>query len=891
MKKAVVLTCGLLISFFVLVSLHVPPVTGYREKDDHKKQQEIKGAIEWWTKVRTNGQTGVFDPADYYAAVQQANELNSPRTVDIVWEEMGPDNIGGRTRAIVYDRNNPGVVYAGGVSGGLWKSTNYGESWFKVDAGLGTLTVTCLEQAIDGTFYLGTGEGFYNIGLNVPVGYAAPGFMGNGMYKSTDGGLTWQHLASTTPSTANNTNAEWAYVNKIACSPSNANLVYAATNKGLKYSNDGGITWNNVTGASALAYAWDVKIGSDGMVHAVISNDYYRSTQPNGTEFEKLNGNTGNKLPDDGATARIELAIAPSDPAVVYAVLSKGFTTVDLIGVYKSTDGGNTFTKIGPGGSATFNPLGSQGPYNIAFAVHPADPDALFLGGQLYFYKYTSALGWYRLNSFFFLSTYIHPDMHIIVFNPFNDNEMLMGTDGGIFKSKNIKATYPTFQAVNRNYNVTQFYSVTARETGEVFGGSQDNGGLYINFKGNTTKAATDILGGDGMYVKISHTNPRAFFAENYSGLLKRNSNEGSGGFNGFFDERIDANGDGFPDGGADWIAPYDLWEAADGSYSFLALGTGQASGRVWVTTQALSFSADPEWFRLPQTSGVVTCLAFSHDGNTLYAGTDDGNIYRYSNFQQMYAENKFRYPSINSTAASWNALDSGLVEFSRTVSTGRYLRYIAVDPHNPDHIVVVAARYGYSSYVWRSTNATTTMTFTDITGNLPKMPVWSACIDYVNPNLILIGTELGVYANDLSTGAGWSEQNTGFDRVPVLQIIQVPYYGLTKYTYIASYGRGIFRSASLVGMPSVNTASVQPVALFPNPAAMSATLRISVTQPGDVPVRIYDLTGNIVYQTLLRQQPVGTHTVLLPVQQFPVGTYLVTTGTTATQQKLVVLR
>ncbi|MCS6917724.1 MAG: T9SS type A sorting domain-containing protein, partial [Chitinophagales bacterium] len=785
-----------------------------------------------------------------------------------------------------------GVVFAGGVSGGLWKSTNYGESWIRVDAGLGTLTVTCLEQAADGAFYLGTGEGFYNLGLNVPIGFAAPGFMGNGMYKSTDGGATWQHLPSTTPSIPNNTNAEWAYVNKIASSPTNPSLIYAATNKGLKYSTDGGTTWNNVTGASSLTYAWDVKIGSDAMVHAIIGNDYYRSTQPNGNTFEKLSGNTGNKLPDDATTARIELAIAPSNPSYIYAVLSKGFTTVDLIGVYMSTDGGNTFSKIGPGGSSTFNPLGSQGPYNIALAVHPADPEAVYLGGQLYFYKYTPSLGWYRVNSFFSLSTYIHPDMHVIAFNPFNDNEMLMGTDGGIYKSKNIKATYPTFQAVNRNYNVTQFYSVTARETGELFGGSQDNGGLYINFKGNTPKAATDILGGDGMYVKISRTNPKAFFAERYTGSLGRSSNEGSGGFNSFFDERIDANGDGYPDGGADWIAPYDLWEAPDGSYSFLAMGTGTTSGRVWVTTQALNFSSDPEWFRFPQTDGVVTCVAFSADGNTLYAGTENGTIYRYSNFQQVYAANKFRYPSINAQASAWSAIDSGIVEQSRSVASGRYLRYIAVDPHNPDHIVVVAARYGYTSYVWRSTNATSTMTFTDITGNLPKMPVWSACIDYVNPNLILIGTELGVYANDISTGAGWSEQNDGMDRVPVLQIIQVPYYGQTMYTYIASYGRGFFRSASLVGMPEIVQTPVQQTSLFPNPASGSATLRVNLNQPGDVRVRIYHLNGLLAFQKVFRQQQAGEQHLSLPIAQLAEGTYIVAVGDNlAHNHKLVVMR
>ncbi len=892
MRKIVFLVGFSVGSFLLLSNLSISDQIK-NVRGEEKEATEILGALQWWNKVRSNGQTGVFDPADYYAAVQQANALPTTRSVNIVWEEMGPDNIGGRTRAILYDRNNPGVVFAGGVSGGLWKSVNYGESWTKVDGGFGTLTVSCLVQAINGDLYLGTGEGFYNIGLNVPLGYAAPGFAGNGVYKSTDGGQTWTHLPSTSPSIPNNTNAEWAYVNQLATSPTNANLIYAATNKGLKFSTDGGATWSNVTGASALTYAWDVNVGSDGIVHAVIGNDYYRSTAPNGTDFEKMNGGGGGRLPDDATTARMELAIAPSNPQYIYAVLSKGFTSVDLIGVYKSVDGGNTFTLLGPGGSTNFNPLGSQGPYNIALGVFPNDPEIVILGGQLWLYKYTPELGWIRINSFFFLSSYVHVDMHVVAFNPFNDNEMLLGTDGGIYKSKNIKTTFPAFQSVNRNYNVTQFYSVTARHTGEVFGGSQDNGGLYINFKGNTTKAAEDILGGDGMYVRIASTNQKAFFAERYSGNLGRNSNEGAGGFNPFFDDRIDNSGDGFPDGGADWIAPYDLWEAPDGSYSFFALGTGTTSGRVWFTLGALSFATDPDWFRFPQTDGIVTCLAFSPDGDVLYAGTENGTVYRYSNLKQVYQQGKFRYKSINSTATEWSALDSGIVQTSRTIAAGRYLRYIAVDPRNPDHLVVVAARYGYTSYVWRSTNGTTDLTFTDITGNLPKMPVWSACIDYVNPNLILIGTELGVYANDLSTGLGWTEQNDGLDRVPILQIVQVPYYGQTMYTYVASYGRGIFRSSSLVGVPPINAVARFTASVYPNPAANQARLVADLSTAGDLPISVYDAQGVRVFQTVLHQLPAGRHVVELPVAQWNNGTYVIVAGASGNMRtsKLVVLR
>lgn len=903
MRKVIhlITTCVVAVFGLMFVIPNAPSLIAVKqEKKENRKDEsrEIAGTLDWWNNVRSSGTTGIFNPQDLYAAIEQADALSSTRDISIQWDEAGPDNVGGRARAVLWDKNNAGVVFAGGVSGGLWKSTNNGDSWSRVPGDFSVNTVSCIAQASNGDIYFGTGEAFFDIGLNVPTGFSGMGFPGKGIWKSTDGGNSWSHLDATTPAISNSVATDWDFVQKIACSPTDPNRVYAATHKGIKISTNGGTTWFGATGTNNLTYAWDVKTGSDGYVYVIDGNQYYRSTTPDGNAFENRQGDGGYV---SGPTGRAEIAVSPSNPAYVYVVVGETGSGGGLKGVYKSTDGGLNWTLIGPGNGVSFNPLGSQAFYDITCAVLPTDPEVLFVGGQLSLYKYTPSLGWYTvsnwLGNFFDLSLYIHADMHTIAFNPLNSDQFIIGTDGGVFRTGNASNTYPTFESVDRRFNVTQCYGVAAKQTGEVIMGCQDNGTQYIDFLGNTPMAAKEVAGGDGFNVAISNINQNAFFEEYFSGQLTRSSNNGAA-FNSFFDTRIDPDANGSPndgfDGAADWIAPFTLWEAADSSHSFFTLGTGFSStGHAWITLGALDFATTPDWFRLPATAGVVTCTAFSPDGDNLFVGTSTGTLYRYGNLNQVWAENKFTYPAINSTADAWHAVDSGVTVSSKLIGAGRYLRSIAVDPHNSSHVVVTAARYALTSYVWRSTNALDSlMTFTDITFNLPRMPVWSCAIDFVNPNLILVGTDLGVYSRDIVNGTSWIEQNSGMDRVPVLQIIQVPYYG-QMYSYVATYGRGVFHTASLVGINNVENNLVTNVSIFPNPARDVTTLQVDLQQAGDLFIRVYDLNGKEVFHQIQKKEIAGNHAYKIPITNLQSGTYLVnvTAGSSSTSHKMVVMK
>ncbi|MEO6167773.1 MAG: T9SS type A sorting domain-containing protein, partial [Chitinophagales bacterium] len=484
-----------------------------------------------------------------------------------------------------------------------------------------------------------------------------------------------------------------------------------------------------------------------------------------------------------------------------------------------------------------------------------------------------------------------HADKHTIEFNPFNPAEMLIGCDGGLFRTGNADDVYPIFSDLNRNYNVTQTYSASAAPTGEVIAGCQDNGTQYIDFLGNTPMAANEIQGGDGGNTEIGRLNPNAFFAEFPAGTVTRSSSKGTG-FNTFYDDRIDASGDGTIDEGADWLTAFTLWEQPDTARSYYALGAGLSTGHVWFTKGAMDFGLDPDWFRFPVTTGWVTCVAFSKDGNSLFAGTSSGYLYRYSNILAVDDSGKFVYPSISSTASAWNAVDSGITVSSVLVASGRYLRWIAVDPTDASKVVVTGARYGNDQNIWRSTNALDSiMTFSDITDNLPKMPVWTAVVDLENPNRIIIGTDLGVYGRDMSNSDGWSEENGGMARVPVMTIKQIPYYG-KPYLYIGTYGRGVYRTGSLVGINEA-PAVINNMMLFPNPVQDQATLRISLAKGSPVEIRIYNLSGELVQQIQQKNLTAGENTININTGKLNSGTYIVNakSGTSSFNQKMVVIR
>lgn len=444
-----------------------------------------------------------FEPNFLIKEFEQAKRKRSKyavTTTRLDWVERGPANVGGRTRGLIVDPDDPSknTWFAGSVSGGIWKTTNAGVSWRNLTDDLPALSTTVLAMAESNhnIIYAGTGEGFYNIG----------GIVGQGIFKSIDKGESWQQL----PSTAS---PEFRYVNRIVVNPDNSDILLAATNTGIYKSIDGGTSWIK-------------KFGNGSRCQHLIANP-----QNFNSLYCAVNGYGVIKSTDAGETwnlpynfseyyLRYEIAIAPTDTARLYASVEYPDNGSRLL---MSTDAGVTWQNVPENQNSHFvgaDWLNQQGWYDNTIAVHPYNENIVFFGGidlwkaeitpgnppERFSQPITDGYGQYGVNA------NIHVDQHNIVMIPVNaatgEFRILNGNDGGVAYSNDGGVTWQ--ETDNSGYNTTQFYGVDKRNGyRQYLGGTQDNG-TYISSVEETvdTTSYVYILGGDGFEVAWHYTDP-----------------------------------------------------------------------------------------------------------------------------------------------------------------------------------------------------------------------------------------------------------------------------------------------------------------------------------------------------------------------------------------------
>jgi hypothetical protein len=474
--------------------------------DHDKSVVKNETASEHLNSIRNNQVTGQLNPTDYLRALNQVRQNESNRSVqayNFEWELMGPNNLGGRTRAILFDNRDAtgNTIYAGSVMGGIFRSDNGGAKWVKAVEEAGCLNVSCMTQAGNGDIYVGTGEGFsvqdYTI-LGKDWGYTT-GFMGKGIFKSTDG-QNFNLLPSTQPTMNGDNELEWGFINELAAHPANGAL-YASTNTGLKYSGDGGNSWQvakTSDGADLNVISKEVKMGSSGIVIAEVNNLCYISQDGNPNNFVLQSGDSSWNIPDTVA-GRIEFAIAPTNNDIIYAlVVSPGGA---LVNVYRSEDKGSRWIVVGPGGSSNFNVFntGSNisqgiGMFAATITVFEDDPYHVLVGGQdMWEGTKISETGFYQwvLRSQAGIPwleppyQFLWQGHHVYAFYPGSTTTCLVGTNGGISKGTFTPDNYE-FQFMNKDYIASQFYTVSpTMEKKNVVGGAQDIGTIYIDGAAN----------------------------------------------------------------------------------------------------------------------------------------------------------------------------------------------------------------------------------------------------------------------------------------------------------------------------------------------------------------------------------------------------------------------
>ena len=696
------------------------------------------------------------------------SKLRPNRAVE-TWVPVGPGNIGGRTRTLLIHPAQPDIMYAGGVSGGVWKTTDGGVSWTPLADQIANIAVNsmAMDPADPETIYAGTGEGYFR---EIERGTWLP-LRGAGIFKSDDGGATWSHLPNTD-------GEDFHWVNDLIISTGNSKRIYAATRTGVHLSEDGGLSWTQLLDPEVNGGCLDLALRTDRSVDWLFAScgtfaqaTVYRKIMNQAAEWEAVLSEPG--------MGRTSLAIAPSDQSVVYAMAASnvpgtnGLYEKALHGVYRSTAGGapgtwrtrvdnsdrhklntllltnaisSSYVECGEADQNYWTPMGW---YCNEIAVDPTDPDVVWAGGVDLFRSDDGGRNW-GLASYWWAGydpldpSWVHADQHAIVFHPDFDGadttRMFSASDGGIYLTDNPYAAIGqddaaicdatrsgvAFRNLNRGFGITQFYHGAPLPGGEGYlGGAQDNGTL-IGLDEWGTDGWVRIAGGDGGYVAVDPQNPQNMYVESQRFGFRR-SIDGGYTFQGAT-EGVDEPYQNFL-----FITPF-VMDPNDPERLWVG------GRRVWRTdNMAVSWqaaSADP------LGSGRVSALAVT-PGNSeaVLIGTTDGFIYRTDSALDAGA------------ATTWDA--------SRP--RDGFVSSITFDPGTAAVVYATFAGFG-GRHVWRSEDHGVHWEALDGigAGSLPDIPVHSIVVDPENSNRLYLGTDLGVFTS-LNRGRSWAVENTGY--------------------------------------------------------------------------------------------------------------------------------
>jgi len=676
---------------------------------------------------------------DNLAASARLRDTGSPAFGPNDWTERGPSNIGGRTRCLVIDPDNPSRMWAGAVSGGIWESTDAGLTWTQRGADLPNLAICCMTMDPNNhdVLYAGTGEGFFN---GDAVG-------GTGIYKSTDRGQTWTLMPST---------ASWDNVCRIAVSPSNSSIILAAKRYGgIQRSIDGGANWTNPYWAQGGFFvAFDPTNGSRAIA-AVIDYDFGANQWFHRALFSTNAGQswfTATGLDyQPGFGSRIELAYAPSDTSIVYASCANGGV------VWRSTNGGQDYTLRTVSGSSGANW------YACPLWVDPTNPDVLLVGGGHIFRSTDAGQSLTQVSDGYIMTQQAHPDIHNFTgdpgFNGTSNRRVYTVTDGSTYVTDDVYtvSTSSGWSSRDQTYATVQYYGAAGDgPSGIMIGGTQDNGTHRVVL-GDTQ--AHLMFGGDGGFCAIDPTDPDYCYGE-YINLTIHRSTDGGFSSNWIYSGLNDAGND------ANFIAPFVL----DPGNPSRMLAGGRS---LWRSNNVKA--ATPGWqaIRGAGTDHISAVAIAPSDSDIVWVGQNDGVVSK----------------SANATGfgPSWTDVDDNA---GANPLPDRYVERILIDPDDPDTVYVSFGGFSPDN-LWRTTDAGAT--WTDVTGaapfGLPDAPVRGIARHPDNPDWLYAGTEVGIFASG-DGGASWYAAETGPGNVSVDEIV---FMHNSTTLLAATHGRGLW--------------------------------------------------------------------------------------------------
>ena len=836
----------------------------------------------------------------YAATLPKANELfsNGNARTNGAWDFRGPWNLGGRTRALAIDVSNQNVILAGGVSGGMWRSTDAGASWTRVSPVTGYPGVNAISQDTrpghENTWYYLSGEAY---GTSASGGGAF--YLGNGMYKSTDGGITWTSLSNTVSGTPQTFDNVWDVTWNVATDPGNSSqsIVYAAAFDAIFKSSNGGSSWVRVKGAggmqSTYSYFTDVAVSPTSVAYATLSSDgpqkgIWRATGT--TSFVNIIP-TNFPLNYD----RLGIGIDPNNENYVYffgPTPGYGKMSTDFLGdtlwnslwkyEYVSGNGtgtGGIWTDLSsnlPGNIGVFNGMNTQGGYDVVVKVKPGNPNVIFLGGTNIFRStsaftdstHTDVIGGYAPGAALpFVDEYPnhHPDQHAFAFLPADPNVMYVGCDGGVSRTMDNSLTPVVWEDMNNGYITSQFYTVTVDHgslNDIVIGGLQDNGTYYTNST-NAQDPWVHSFDGDGSYCQIADGGSVYYFSKQ-QGKMAKTTVDANGAVTAY--RRIDPIGAE----GYQFINPY-LLDPNNNNIMYLCAGkymwrNDDLSG-IPLSNQWDSISTN--WVQFPDTLNSATesisAMAVSKNpANRLYYGTDEGSLYRIDN--------------ANTGIPTRTEITSASFPATGNVSC------IAINPDDADKILVVFSNYSVYSLFYSEDGGTSWKHVagnleqnSSGTGNGPSLR-WASILPVSDGTVYLVATSVGLFSTDtlIDNATVWSQQSPSGIGAAVVDMID------TRVTdglvVVATHGSGLF-STHITSINDLNTSvpkniTALQLTVFPNPASAYVNINVPVEMENkSVRIRLTDELGRIIYNKIMNASSEPFH---IPLENTSSGIYYV---------------
>lgn len=907
----------------LLITFIIIPAKLFCQDDEGESPEMIKQRFEYIQNRRTGGPGKTLPPFAYQIAMEQKKLIPELSTVlehpfDAVgWVSVNPNGmfynrngvsyIAGRTNSMAFHPSDPNIIYIATAQGGVWKTTNGGTNWTVMTDALSTLAGgdIVLDPANSNIVYLGTGEANFSVDSQY----------GDGIFKSTDAGVTWTKIATTAQ--------VGSYIAQLVVDPTNSQIIYSAGTSGIFKTTNGGTTWTN-TGAGTYGVSLIIDPTNTQVLYLGTLFGLVRKTTNGGTSWTTLGGG----LPTSGAQ-RTQLAMALSNTQILYACIENASTSA-MLGLYRTTDGGTTWTTQ----ATSPNPLGGQGWYDNSICVLPTDPNTVVVGG-LDLYVSTNAgvtltkkTDWASVSS----GNFSHADIHRLAFN---GTVLYCASDGGFYKSTNNGTNWTD---LNRTLSTLQFQGADYDPTNilKIYGGCQDNDKEY------TTNGGTDWIQrttGDGGYTIVDPVNTNYIYSQYVNGTLYRSNNSGvsfssiapSGSTGGLF---------------------YNPFEMAPGDHNTIIY----CEGDVWKTTSAQTATTGSGWVQLATTGttgGSVSAIGISTTTtNKIYIGTSNGRIlvttnngtnwslttgYNYvSDFAVDPVDDNIAYASFGGTSntvrkttnggTSWSVISTGLPSIAANSlvlkTTGSRLLIVGMDAGvysttnegstwfamntNLPNVEVYDLKYHESAGILlAATHGRGVWTFSDA-----PLPVYLVYFrSEVNKRSVLLSWATQQEINNKgfeierenlnNTSAGWIKTGYIEGNGTTNETKYYSYYDdkllTSKYNYRlkqidnnGNYEYHYLNNTVDIGVPGSSEISQN----YPNPFNPLTKIDYDIAVDGIVNIAVYDVTGKLVKQVVNEFKPAGYYTAEFDASNLSSGVYfykLVSGGFTKVKRMLVV--